>query len=59
MKERVGGDRGLKDDGFRVGLGDAVGMRAWKERGRWADGGRRNDSIGIQEINAPVREKWG
>lgn len=56
-EERISGDRGLEDDRFGIGLRDTVGVRAWKERGRWTDSRRRNDSIRIQEIYAPIREK--
>jgi hypothetical protein len=58
MKERISGDRGLKNDRFGVGLGDTAGVGAWKKRSGRADGGRGKNGVGIQEINAPVMEKW-
>jgi hypothetical protein len=51
-KERVSGDRGFEDNGLRIGLGHTASACARKQGSRWTDGGRRDNGIRIQEIDA-------
>lgn len=56
-KKRVSGDRGFEDNGLGIGLGDTASACARKQGCWWTDGGRGNNGIRIQEINASDEEK--